>query len=215
MTSKRIEPVPEYLRDDTNAARVWLILFKAAHAIEQNALLSVSALGLCLSDFAVLEVLLHKGSLPVSVLGRKILLTSGSITSAVDRLATKGLVRRSSDPADLRSRVVHLTAKGKTLIEKAFRQHAKDMEETLAVLKVGERAELIRLLKKAGLCATARLEDHQRRPKPDARRPSHGLESHRIQKVRRSRSLAPAFRPTPRRKVSVLHGEHQPPELHP
>jgi MarR family 2-MHQ and catechol resistance regulon transcriptional repressor len=170
MSSPRPKPVPESLAGGTSATRVWMILFKAAHAIEQNALNSISGLGLCLSDFAVLEVLLHKGSLPVSVLGRKILLTSGSITSAIDRLAAKGLVRRTSVPNDLRSRVVHLTAKGKTLIEKTFQQHAIDMEETLAVLKVGERAELIRLLKKAGLWAAVRLEDHakQRRVGPAA-----------------------------------------------
>jgi MarR family 2-MHQ and catechol resistance regulon transcriptional repressor len=67
------------------ATRIWIVLWKAAHAIEQNAVRSVSALGLGLSEFAVLEVLLHKGPQPVNVIGRKVLLTSGSITAAVDR----------------------------------------------------------------------------------------------------------------------------------
>jgi MarR family 2-MHQ and catechol resistance regulon transcriptional repressor len=68
------------------------VLWKAAHAIEQNALRSVSALGLGLSEFAVLEVLLHKSPQPVNVIGEKVLLTSGSITAAVDRLESKKLV---------------------------------------------------------------------------------------------------------------------------
>jgi len=141
------------------ATHVWVVLWKAAHAIEQNAVRSVSALGLCLSDFAVLEVLLHKGPQPVNIIGRRVLLTSGSITAAVNRLETKKLVRRTVDPQDQRARIVQLTPKGHGLIEQAFRQHAADLEETMAVLKPGERTELIRLLKKVGMWAEIKLED--------------------------------------------------------
>ena len=143
------------------ATRVWLVLWKAAHAIEQNAVRSVSALGLGRSDFAVLEVLLHKGPQPVNIIGRKVLLTSGSITAAVDRLESRKLLRRTADPKDGRSRIVQLTETGRHLIERAFQKHAMDMEETMAVLRSGERVELVRLLKKAGMWAAARLEDKQ------------------------------------------------------
>ncbi len=141
------------------ATRVWLILWKAAHAIEQNAIRSVSALGLGRSDFAVLEVLLHRGPQPVNVIGRKVLLTSGSITAAVDRLESRKLVRRTADPKDRRGRIVELTQKGRRLIERAFQQHAMDMEETMAILGTGERVELVRLLKKVGMWAAARLDE--------------------------------------------------------
>lgn len=146
---------------DASATRVWLILSRATRAIQQNAIRSVSGLGLGMSDFAVLEVLLHKGPQPVSVIGKKVLLTSGSITTAVGRLESKELVRRTADPADLRSRIVELTDRGRSLIEKAFRQHAIDMEETMAVLRSSERIELVRLLKKVGMWAAARIEDRQ------------------------------------------------------
>ena len=142
------------------ATRVWVVLWKAAHAIQQNAVRSVSALGLGLSEFAVLEVLLHKGPQPVNVIGEKVLLTSGSITAAVDRLESKKLVRRIADLGDLRARIVQLTNTGRHLIERAFQQHAIDMEETMAVLRSGERTELVRLLKKVGMWAAARLEGH-------------------------------------------------------
>jgi MarR family 2-MHQ and catechol resistance regulon transcriptional repressor len=145
--------------DALSAAHVWIVLSKAARAVEQNALASVAALGLCLSDFAVLEVLLHKGPQPVNFIGKKILLTSGSITSAIDRLESKKLVLRTPDPSDGRARIVHLTESGRRLIDGAFRQHAADLEETLAVLRPGERAVLVRLLKKAGLWAAARFEN--------------------------------------------------------
>jgi MarR family transcriptional regulator, 2-MHQ and catechol-resistance regulon repressor len=141
------------------AVRVWLVLWKATHAIQKNAVRSVSALGLGLSDFAVLEVLLHKGPLPVNTIGKKVLLTSSSITAAVDRLESRKLLRRTNAPRDGRSRIVQLTEAGQQLIERAFQKHTMDMEETLAVLKSRERTELIRLLKKAGLWAAARLDN--------------------------------------------------------
>ena len=152
-TSRLLKPSGEA------ATRVWIVLRKAAHAIEQNALRSISALGLGLSEFAVLEVLLHKGSQPVNIIGKRVLLSSGSITAAVDRLESKKLVRRTADTGDLRARIVQLTAKGRRLIERAFQQHAMDMEETIAVLKGSERTELVRLLKKVGMWAAARLDD--------------------------------------------------------
>src|SRR5713101_8275877 len=142
------------------ATRVWLVLWKAARAIEQNAIRSVSSLGLGRSDFAVLEVLLHKGPRPVNIIGRKVLLTSGSITAAVDRLESRKLLRRTSNPKDRRSRIVQLTDTGRRLIERAFQKHALDMEETMAVLRSGERVELVRLLKKVGMWAAARLDDN-------------------------------------------------------
>jgi MarR family transcriptional regulator, 2-MHQ and catechol-resistance regulon repressor len=136
---------------------VWLVLSKASRAVERNALNSISGLGLGLSDFAVLEVLLHKGPQPVNVIGKKVFLASGSTTAAVDRLVERGLVERTSDPDDARARIVRLTESGRTLIEQAFSKHAQDMEETMAVLKPAERIELVRLLKKVGLWAEARL----------------------------------------------------------
>jgi MarR family 2-MHQ and catechol resistance regulon transcriptional repressor len=144
---------------ESSAIHVWLVLSRAAHAIEQNAMRSVLGLSLGLSEFATLEVLLHKGPLPVNVIGKKVLLTSGSITVAVDRLESKGLVHRTGDPQDRRARIVRLTEKGKRLIQEGFERHAIDMEETLAVLSAGERRELVRLLKKAGLWAAARIEN--------------------------------------------------------
>jgi len=89
------------------------VLWRAFRAIEENASRGVSALGLARSDFAVLEVLLHKGPQPVNVIGRKVLLTSASITAAINRLETRKLLRRTSDPKDGRSRIVELTESGR------------------------------------------------------------------------------------------------------
>jgi MarR family 2-MHQ and catechol resistance regulon transcriptional repressor len=116
---------------------------------------SIHSLGLGLSDFGVLELLLHKGPSPVNALGQKIRLTSGSISIAIDRLEKKGLVERKDDPEDRRSRIVHLTAQGRKLIECAFTEHAAAMEHATSGLSATERATAIRILKKLGTKAAA------------------------------------------------------------
>lgn len=138
---------------------MWLVLWKASRAIQAHALKSIEALPICGSDFAVLEVLLHKGALPVNAIGRKVLLTSGSITTAVDRLAAQGLVERREHATDRRARIVHLTPSGKRLISRAFAEHEKDMERAAAALDASERAIAIRLLKKLGMHAENLLGD--------------------------------------------------------
>ena len=137
-------------RRPPSGVHVWLVLWKTTRAVESRATRSIESLGLCGSDFGVLEALLHKGPLPVNVLGRKVLLTSGSITTAVDRLAQRGLVERKPDPGDRRTRVVHLTPEGRQLIRKAFARHAADMERAVQVLTPRERETLVGLLKKLG-----------------------------------------------------------------
>jgi MarR family 2-MHQ and catechol resistance regulon transcriptional repressor len=117
---------------------------------------------MCGSDFAVLEALLHKGPLPVNEIGKKVLLTSGSITVAVDRLETKGLVERRASGTDRRARIVHLTKEGRKLITRAFAEHAADMERLAsASLTRAERETLIRLLKKFGLEAAGASEHRE------------------------------------------------------
>jgi len=130
---------------------VFLVLWKAARAVESYAQKSVTDLKMCGSDFAVLEALLHKGPLPVNEIGKKVLLTSGSITVAVDRLEQRGLVERRAHGSDRRARIVHLTREGRKLITRAYAQHAADLEQLAsASLTATERATLIRLLKKIG-----------------------------------------------------------------
>jgi MarR family 2-MHQ and catechol resistance regulon transcriptional repressor len=97
-----------------------------------------------------LEALLHKGPLPVSTLGKKVLLTSGSITTAIDRLERRGLVERRGDANDRRTRIVHLTRQGLTLIRKLFAVHERDMERAVSCLSRNEIETLAEGLRKLG-----------------------------------------------------------------
>ena len=139
-----------------SGVHVFLVLWKAARAVQGYAEKSISELELCASDFAVLEAVLHKGPLPINEIGKKVLLTSGSITVAVDRLEKKGLVERRAHGTDRRARIVHLTKEGRKLITRAYADHAADMEQLASTsLTATERVTLIRLLKKIGYQAAS------------------------------------------------------------
>src|SRR5258705_648762 len=85
-------------KQDTSGVHVWLVLSKAFRALAAHAgkSLNLSWADLGDSDFRVLEVLLHKGPLPVNTIGPKVWLTPGSISVAVDRLEKTALVKRKN-----------------------------------------------------------------------------------------------------------------------
>src|SRR6266581_2371130 len=134
---------------DSSGVHVWLVFMKAFQAVLPHAAGSIRRTELGDSDFRVLEVLLHKGPLPVNTIGPKVWLTPGSISVAVDRLEKTALVKRKNTD-DRRVRLVELTPKGRALITKTFRDHAAAMEEAARVLSKEERLMLLRLLKKLG-----------------------------------------------------------------
>jgi MarR family 2-MHQ and catechol resistance regulon transcriptional repressor len=140
---------------NSQGIHVWLVLWKAARSLESHAHRSVRSLEMGLSDFGVLEALLHKGPLPVSAIGQKVLLTSGAMTAAVDRLEDRGLVERVNDPSDRRARIVQLTRAGAKLAREVFARHQRDMEHAVSCLTSSERRTLVPLLRKLGLGAAS------------------------------------------------------------
>ena len=127
-----------------------LILWKAAKAVEKVDKASIAQTGLGLSDFAIMEALLHKGPLPINQIGEKVLLTSGSMTAAINRLEKGGLVTRAQDQSDGRYFYVHLTKHGRKVIRQAYRNHKLNFERIAEILTNEEKNELVKLLKKIG-----------------------------------------------------------------
>src|SRR6201995_1852305 len=137
---------------------VWLVMMKAMRALTRYAAAGIEETGLGLSDFGVLEILLHKGPLPVNTIGPIVNLTPGSISIAVDRLVAKGLVNRVESAEDRRVRIVALTPRGKDLIVPAFRKHAGQMKRVFSQLGPEELRGLEVALKKVGKRAAALME---------------------------------------------------------
>jgi MarR family 2-MHQ and catechol resistance regulon transcriptional repressor len=133
-----------------SGVHLWLALWKTQKQIETISFGHINSLGICPSDFGVLEILLHKGDLPVNDIGKKMLLTSGSITSAIDRVAAKGFVKRKNHATDRRVKVVSLTKKGEKFIKNAFADHKKVMEKVFTDLDATQRSTLLCLLRQVG-----------------------------------------------------------------
>jgi len=146
---------PEKIPSGVN---VLLVLMKAFRAVGEYGASTRKESELGDSDFRVLEVLLHKGAMPVNAIGPKVYLTPGSISVAVDRLYERGLVTRVDSETDRRVRVVDLTSDGRKLIKRVFHSHAQQLEELAAVLTDSERVQLVRILKKLGKHAQGLLE---------------------------------------------------------
>jgi MarR family transcriptional regulator, 2-MHQ and catechol-resistance regulon repressor len=144
-------------RDTSPTIHTWLVLMKAHRTLTRHATRSIQALDMCLSDFAILEAVLHKGPQPVSELGRRVDLTSGAMTTAIDRLEERHLVTRVDHATDRRAWVIHLTHEGERLISKVFAGHEAAMERAMRGLSKTERATLTHLLKRLGTTAEEQL----------------------------------------------------------
>jgi MarR family 2-MHQ and catechol resistance regulon transcriptional repressor len=140
---------------DRGHVHAWLVLGKAFQAMTKFTTAGIQESGLGESDFRVLEALLHKGPLPVNVIGPKVFLTPGSISTAVDRLFAQGLVSREENPQDRRIRLVALTERGRALILPIYRQHVEDIRQVFADFTPSDIRQLERLMKKAGRHAEA------------------------------------------------------------
>ena len=131
-------------------SRLRLVFGRANKAIEKVDKASISGTGLNITDFMIMEALLNIGPLPINTIALKVLLTSGSMTAAANRLEKKEFVQRIKDPADGRSSYLHLTKKGRRLIKAAYHKHTENLEQLAGGLQDEERKELFRLLKKIG-----------------------------------------------------------------
>ena len=146
---------------NSSAIHTWLVLMKAYRTLMRHATRSIEALEMCMSDFAILEALLHKGPQSVRELGHRIDLTSGSMTTAIDRLETRRLVGRADHATDRRAWLIHLTPEGKALISKVFVGHQDAMDRAVSGLSKTERTTLTRLLKRLGTTAEEQLTQEQ------------------------------------------------------
>jgi MarR family transcriptional regulator, 2-MHQ and catechol-resistance regulon repressor len=146
---------PAPATDGDRAATLQLIiaLGRALQALEQAVRPQLADCGLSLTEFAVLEVLYHKGALPLGDIRDRILLTGASTTYVVKKLEERQLMRRRACADDQRVVFGELTAKGRTLIDEVFPAHVERLQHATAGLSVSEKREASRLLRALSLHA--------------------------------------------------------------
>ena len=139
---------------ETEAAlKLWVVLSRAHASISAHAAAHAADHGLSLTEFAILEVLYHRGRMVLGEIQRRILVSSGGITFLVDRLAEKGLVVRQECPEDRRAKYVTLTREGTRMIREIFPSHAQALTAAMRGLTIAEQQEATGLLRELGLAA--------------------------------------------------------------
>ncbi len=133
------------------ALSAFVKLMRAAETVSNRTHRHLTDADLTPSQFGVLEALHHLGSMCQRDLGRKILKSSGNITTVIDNLEKRGLVIRRRDTKDRRYILVHLEDKGEDLIRLIFPQHVEVITKELSILSETEQVELGRLCRKLGL----------------------------------------------------------------
>lgn len=130
--------------------KLWIVLSRAARSVSDKVQDDIRTRGLNTTEFAVLELLYHKGEQQIQHIGKKILLSSGSMTYVVDKLTEKGLIRRKACTEDRRVSFAVITDKGMTFMNEVFPKHKKAIQQLLDILDDNEKEVLIQLLKKVG-----------------------------------------------------------------
>ncbi|PLS16454.1 MarR family transcriptional regulator [Bacillus sp. M6-12] len=139
--------------DIQQSLKLYIVLSRAHRSINDKVNSFIADKGLNLTEFAVLELLYHKGDQPLQQIGGKILLASGSITYVVDKLEQKEYLTRVACKTDRRVTFASITEKGKEFIESIFPEHEARIHDMMSVLTASERETAINLLKKIGLNA--------------------------------------------------------------
>ncbi len=139
------------------APKLWIVLARAHRAMARLVEHGIAEAGLGMSDFMVLEVLLHKGPLTISEIQDKVLLASGSMTAAIDRVEKKGLLVRKPTEKDRRAWSLQLTEEGRRVAQAVFATHAEELKAVMSVLTEEEVRALYGPLKKLGLFAAETL----------------------------------------------------------
>jgi len=138
--------------------KLYITLSRAYRAILAHDERDIRRHGLNLTEFAVLELLYHKGPQPLQRIGERILITTGTVTYVIDKLEQKGLLFRNPCEKDRRKFYAVLSEAGKALISKIFPEHAQNLAYALGGLSSEEQDIAINLLKKLGHEASSRLE---------------------------------------------------------
>lgn len=141
--------------EQATALKLLVVLSRAHNAVQAHLHANVGEHGLTLGEFAILEVLYHRGPLLLGEVQRRILVSSGGVTYLVDRLEQKRLVERRDCPQDRRARYAALTPEGEALIGRIFPEHARCIERVMGGLTPEEQRQATELLRQLGRSAAA------------------------------------------------------------
>jgi len=137
--------------EQVTALNLFIKLNRAADSVSTRINNFINSQNLTVSQFGVLEILFHLGSMSQCDIGKKLLKTGGNMTMVIDNLEKRKLVERVRSEQDRRFIEVHLTSDGENLIESIFPKHVEKIVEEMSILTIEEQNEFSRLCKKLGM----------------------------------------------------------------
>ncbi|MDR8391309.1 MarR family transcriptional regulator [Aliifodinibius sp. S!AR15-10] len=137
--------------EEKTTLNAFIKLMRATESVNTRLNRHLADADITVSQFGVLEALLHLGPLNQKALGEKLLKSGGNITMVIDNLERCGYVERQRDPEDRRSVLIHLTEDGKKFIQDFFPKHLEAIKNEFSVLSRQEKEQLAEICKKLGL----------------------------------------------------------------
>jgi MarR family transcriptional regulator, 2-MHQ and catechol-resistance regulon repressor len=147
---KKLKTTSQYGKEADLALSMWVKLARASATFGRLTARDIERYGLTQPQFGVLEMLGHLGPLTSGDVGRRLLVTGGSVTVVLDNLEKEGIVERVRSREDRRVITVRLTPKGETRFKEIFPSHARRVTTLASVLTEEEQHQLSTLLKKLG-----------------------------------------------------------------
>lgn len=135
---------------EKRALDAYIKLRRAVNAVSLREGEVMRAAGLTESQFGALEALLHLGPLCQHELAGKVLKSAGNMTTVVDNLERRGLVKRRRDGEDRRVVTVHLTASGRDLVRAVFPRVVEVLVDAFSTLSATEQQQLAALCRRLG-----------------------------------------------------------------
>ncbi|WP_391203140.1 MarR family winged helix-turn-helix transcriptional regulator [Psychrobacillus sp. L4] len=133
----------ELVTEKLNAVSV---ILRASQLIQEVIRRDAASNELNPTEFTVLELLYQRGDQPIQLIGKKVFISSSSITYVVDKLEQKKFVVRKACPEDRRVTYASMTSLGKTLMDQIYPQYKKKMEEIFDQLTEADLNKMVELL---------------------------------------------------------------------
>jgi MarR family 2-MHQ and catechol resistance regulon transcriptional repressor len=148
-------------RREQRALDAYITLTRASETVSAFLLPDLLAADLAPTQLGVLDALLHLGPMCQRDLGKKILKSPGNITTVIDNLERRGLVRRQREATDRRYITIHLTSQGRDRIKRFLPTHVRGIAEAMGVLSQEEQTTMASICRKLGLRVAGRRDDQK------------------------------------------------------
>jgi DNA-binding MarR family transcriptional regulator len=124
----------------------WIHLLRVHDQVQKAEITHLARFNLTLPQFDVLAQLNREEGITQQQLANRLFVTKGNICGLMDRLMEQGLVERHADPDDRRAYMLHLTPKGKQLIETVLPAHTELVASQMGLLEPEKQKTLLGLL---------------------------------------------------------------------